>query len=43
MKNQKDFTYDVALLYASENREYVEDVATFLKEFGVRVFYDKFF
>jgi len=39
---QKDYIYDVALSYASENREYVKDVATFLKEFGVRVFYDKF-
>ena len=41
-KQQINYTYDVALSYASENREYVEDVATFLKEFGVRVFYDKF-
>jgi len=41
-KQQIDYTYDVALSYASENREYVEEVATFLKEFGVRVFYDKF-
>jgi len=41
-KKQIDYTYDVALSYASENREYVEEVATFLKEFGVRVFYDKF-
>lgn len=42
MKKQEDYTFDVALSYASENREYVKDVATFLKEFGVRVFYDKF-
>ncbi len=42
MKKQQDYTYDVALSYASENRAYVEDIALFLKDFGVRVFYDKF-
>ena len=42
MKKEQEDIYDVALSYASENREYVEDVAKFLKEFGVRVFYDKF-
>ena len=37
-----EFKYDVALSFAGENREYVEDVATFLKSYGVKVFYDKF-
>lgn len=36
------YTYDVALSFAGENRAYVEDVATFLKDMGIRVFYDKF-
>ena len=36
------FEYDVALSYASEDRSYVEKVATLLKEEGVKVFYDKF-
>lgn len=34
--------YDVALSFAGEDREYVEEVATELKQQGVRVFYDKF-
>lgn len=41
-KDEKHYQYDVALSYASEDREYVEEVAIFLKDFGVRVFYDKF-
>ena len=36
------YKYDVALSFAGADREYVEDVATFLKSFGVKVFYDKF-
>lgn len=38
----QQYQYDVALSFAGEDREYVEDVATFLKSFGVNVFYDKF-
>jgi len=36
------YKYDVALSFAGTDREYVEDVAVFLKSFGVKVFYDKF-
>jgi hypothetical protein len=36
------FGYDVALSFAGEDRPYVERVATFLKEAGVKVFYDRF-
>jgi TIR domain-containing protein len=36
------FEYDVALSFAGEDRPYVEQVATVLKEAGVRVFYDRF-
>lgn len=35
-------TYDVALSFAGEDREYVEQVAQQLKELGVSVFYDRF-
>jgi hypothetical protein len=34
--------HDVALSFAGEDREYVEQVANLLKATGVRVFYDKF-
>ena len=34
--------YDVALSFAGEDREYVEEVARILKAAGVKVFYDKF-
>ena len=34
--------YDVALSFAGEDREYVEQVATALREGGVSVFYDQF-
>jgi hypothetical protein len=34
--------YDVALSFAGENRDYVDQVATILREKDVRVFYDKF-
>ena len=33
---------DVALSFAGENREYVEEVATVLRASGIKVFYDKF-
>lgn len=38
----KNYDYDIALSFAGENRDYVEEVATTLKIYGVRVFYDKF-
>lgn len=34
--------YNVALSFAGEDREYVEKIAYGLKEYGVKVFYDKF-
>lgn len=40
MENQKEF--DIALSFAGEDREYVEQVANLLRNSGVRVFYDKF-
>lgn len=42
LKENKSFDYDVALSFAGEDREYVEDIATFLKDVGIKVFYDKF-
>lgn len=38
----KNYDYDIALSFAGENRDYVEEVAQTLKIYGVRVFYDKF-
>jgi len=35
-------TYHVALSFAGEDRAYVEEVATLLRQSGVRVFYDEF-
>ena len=35
-------TYHVALSFADEDRSYVEEVATLLRDRGVRVFYDEF-
>lgn len=34
--------YDIALSFAGEDRDYVEHVATLLREAGINVFYDKF-
>ncbi len=34
--------YDVALSFAGEDREFVERVATLLRDAGIKVFYDKF-
>ena len=34
--------YDVALSFAGEDRDYVLEVATYLKNNGIRVFYDQF-
>lgn len=33
-------SYDVCLSYAGEDRDYVQEVATHLRAFGIRVFYD---
>jgi len=44
-KNQREKkrrTYDVALSFAGENRDYVEKVAENLVQLGVTVFYDRF-
>jgi hypothetical protein len=38
----KIYKYDIALSFAGEDREYVEQVAILLKRYGVKVFYDKF-
>lgn len=40
--DEQSLAYDVALSFAGENRDYVEQVAQCLKEAGVNVFYDKF-
>lgn len=37
-----DKKYDVALSFASENREYVRAVAVALQNYGIKVFYDEF-
>lgn len=37
-----EYKYDVALSFAGEDREYVDKVATILKDNKVEVFYDKF-
>ena len=37
-----EYKYDVALSFAGEDRFYVDQVATILKEQGVSVFYDEF-
>ncbi len=37
-----DFSYDVALSFAGENRPYVAQVAAVLRDRGVRVFYDRY-
>jgi hypothetical protein len=41
-KQATTYDYDVALSFAGEDREYVEQVAGILKEHRVRVFYDRF-
>lgn len=42
-KNRKrEFNYDVCLSFAGEDREYIEEIAAYLVENGVRVFYDKY-
>lgn len=39
---KENFKYDVALSFAGEDREYVDKVASLLKESGIKVFYDLF-
>lgn len=39
---EKEFEYDVALSFAGEDREYVDNLAEKLKSMGIKVFYDKF-
>ncbi len=41
-RDNKRFSYDVALSFAGEDRPYVEEVAAALRERRVRVFYDKY-
>jgi hypothetical protein len=36
------FKYDVAFSFAGENRKYVEEAATILRNAGVEIFYDRF-
>jgi hypothetical protein len=36
------YKYDITLSFAGEDREYVEKVATLLKENNIKIFYDKF-
>lgn len=38
----ESFDFDVALSFAGEDREYVEDVANWLKKMDIKVFYDKY-
>lgn len=40
--DMNSFIYDVALSFAGENREYVEEVAAILKSKNINVFYDKY-
>lgn len=37
-----NYDYDVTLSFAGEDREYVEKVALYLRNRGIKVFYDKF-
>jgi hypothetical protein len=41
-KKDASFEYDVALSFAGEQREYVEELAELLRGFGIRVFYDDY-
>ena len=41
-REQANRKYDVAMSFAGENREYVDEVARILSETGVSVFYDRF-
>jgi hypothetical protein len=41
-KRKTNPDFDVALSFAGEDRNYVEEVASVLREMGLRVFYDKY-
>ena len=36
------YNFDIALSFAGEDRQYVEEVAKVLRAMGFRVFYDKY-
>lgn len=38
-----EYDYDVAMSFAGEDRIFVEQIADFLKEFNINIFYDKYF
>lgn len=38
----KKFDFHIALSFAGENRDYVDEVAQLLKAYGVKIFYDRF-
>lgn len=40
-RNVTEFEYDIAISYASEDREHVDEYAKLLLEYGVKVFYDQ--
>jgi len=42
MKHDQNYEYDIALSFAGEDRNYVEETAKFLQKFGYKVFYDKY-
>jgi hypothetical protein len=42
MIKERQTKYDIALLFAEEDRDYVAQVAISLKEKGIHVFYDRF-
>ena len=41
-KTEKKFDYDVCFTFAGEDRDYVEKVAGFARNLGIRVFYDMY-
>ncbi len=41
-KRTKKFQFDVALSYASEDRSYVDKLASILTNMGINIFYDKY-
>ncbi len=42
IKMSKDFRFDIALSFAGEDRDYVEEVAKILESRGIKVHYDRF-
>jgi hypothetical protein len=40
--SERQFQYDVCLSFAGEDRPYVEQVAEYLRNSGIRVFYDRY-